>query len=164
MARSDFDIELLRQCMHYDENTGILTWKVSRGKAKSGKTVGRIGREGYVKLCLFGRYYVAHRVIWAMHYGCQPPEVIDHINQNRSDNRICNLRDGTCAINQQNQQRPHCRNKSSKYLGVSKFSGRWRAKIYNKGKYYFLGYFASEEDAAQAYILAKRKLHDGCEL
>lgn len=164
MKHKDIDMKAVADALSYDPDSGILTWKISKGKARAGNAAGSIGMFGYLKICVSGRHYIAHRLAWALHYGEQPPGVIDHVNQCKSDNRIDNLRDGTSAINQQNQQKPHCRNKSSKYLGVSKFSGRWRAKIYNKGKYYFLGYFQSEEEAAQAYISAKRKLHDGCEL
>lgn len=162
MARKDFDVELLKACFDYNPESGLLTWKISSGQSSKGSTAGRIGMAGYLKLCLHGRHYVAHRVAWAIHYGSQPPEIIDHINQDKTDNRISNLRDGTCAVNQQNQQRPHSRNKTSQYLGVSRFNGYWRAKIYHKGKYIFLGYFDSEIAASEAYIVAKRKIHQGC--
>lgn len=164
MKHRQIDLEAVCNSLSYDPDSGILTWKISAGKGYEGRAAGSVGMFGYLKVCVSGRHYMAHRLAWAIYYGEQPPGIIDHINQNRTDNRISNLRDGTRAVNQQNQQKPHRRNKSSSYLGVSRFAGRWRAKIYNKGKYYFLGYFSSEEEAAQAYIMAKRKLHEGCEL
>lgn len=161
-ARSDFDIDSLGSALSYDQYNGKISWKISTGKAKRGSIAGIVSAAGYMKITYLGRTYAGHRIAWALHYRCAPPDVIDHINGDKLDNRIENLRDGTDCVNQQNQKYCHSRNETSKLLGVSMLKGRWRAKIYHKGKYIFLGYHATEELAGTAYAEAKRKIHDGC--
>lgn len=163
-ARNDFDYNLISSFLDYNSEIGSLKWKKSVGKAKAGSEAGSVGVNGYIKVTLLGRCYIAHRLAWCLFYRQTPPNVVDHINHKKTDNRICNLRDGTNSINQQNQCEPHSRNKSSKYIGVSKLRGKWRAKIYHAGSYYFLGYHLTEEQARDAYIEAKRKIHTGCSI
>lgn len=160
-SRQDFDIPLLSTFLDYNPSDGNLYWKLSAGKAKKGNVAGFVGKS-YIKVTLCGRTYVAHRLAWALHYKSEPPEIIDHIDGDGFNNKIQNLRDGTGGKNQQNQKAAHSRNKSSSKLGVSLYKGKWRAKIYHKGKYIFLGYHKSEDDAAEAYLKAKREIHDGC--
>lgn len=159
-SRNDFDISLLTTCLDYNPESGELHWKISTGKSKAGKLAGcHSGR--YLRVSLQGRTYSAHRIAWAIYYKEAPPSVVDHIDGNTLNNAISNLRAGTDCINQQNQKAAHKRNKSSSYLGVSKFNGMWRAKIYHNKKYIFLGYHPTEESARDAYIEAKKKLHAG---
>lgn len=160
-SRSDFDHELLSAFLDYNPETGKLHWKHSVGKAKKGNEAGNVYL-GYRKITFMRRVYAAHRIAWAIHYKESPPDIVDHIDGDGLNNSISNLRDGTNCKNQQNQTKAHSRNKTSGSLGVSNFNGRWRAKIYHKGKYIFLGYHKTEEDAAKAYIEAKRKIHEGC--
>ena len=158
----NLDIALLRSSLDYNKETGILKWKVSVGKAKAGSECGSIHKlTGYKRLTVKGRTLSHHRVIWAIHYGEQPPSIIDHIDGNKTNNKIDNLRSGSNAVNQQNQTKAHKRNLTSRHLGVSLFKGRWRAKIYHNKKYIFLGYFKTELEAAKAYKKAKRKHHSG---
>tara|TARA_R110001606_G_scaffold368728_1_gene524619 strand:+ start:261 stop:749 length:489 start_codon:yes stop_codon:yes gene_type:complete len=155
------DLNKLKLAFNYNSIEGVIKWTQINGSGKKSEVAGSIGVKGYIKLTLSGRTYLAHRVAWAIHYNEQPPKIIDHINGNKSDNRIVNLRDGTNCVNQQNQTKPHSRNKTSNYIGVSKFKSRWRAKIYHDKSYYFLGYFEDEKAASNAYLAAKQKLHKG---
>ena len=96
------------------------------------------------------RFYTEHRFV---------PESIDHINGVRDDNRIENLRAANPTQQQWNQLKvPGC---SSKYKGVTwhKRDCKWQASIKVYGKKRFLGYFDSEEDAAEAYRTEAKKLH-----
>jgi hypothetical protein len=96
-----------------------------------------------------GRYFVhLHRLI----ANAQPTEIIDHIDRDPLNCRRSNLRRSTTHQNCYNKgprQRPH----SSKYKGVfqCRKTGRFRAQITFRGKRTYLGYFASEEEAARAY-------------
>lgn len=162
--RITLDIELIRSHMNYNKDTGELTWTKNFFKTKIGKRVGCLSRYGYYKVTFKKQTLLCHRVCWALHYNEQPPEIIDHINGIRTDNRIDNLRGSTTTENAENQRGAMRSNRTSRFLGVSKFKGRWRAKIKAKGKYVFLGYHDTEELARDAYIKAKRELHDGCEI
>lgn len=92
---SDFDAIL-----KYEPGTGALIWKTGSraGLPMSGAS------PGYLTVNYCDHSYRAHRVAWLLHYGAWPVDELDHINGNRSDNRICNLRDVTHSQNQMNQK------------------------------------------------------------
>lgn len=106
---------------------------------------------GYFGSSICGRRYKAHRVAWAVHYGEWPSDHIDHINGDRSDNRIENLRLASAAENQWNRSKSD--GKSSKYKGVSfdSWTGKWVVRIRVNGKSLNGGRFSNQKDAAMRY-------------
>lgn len=147
--------------LRYDN--GNLFWKVSRGKAKAGGDAGRLKSSGYIEIKLFGRSYQAHRVIWEMHHGEIPSNlVVDHINHDRSDNRIENLR----VV----EQRTNTKNQSMRITNRSGVNGvRWyearrkfRAEIKVDRKSISLGYYETIIDAKAARMRAEKeyKFHE----
>jgi hypothetical protein len=151
--------ERLRELFHYDPETGILTRKVAKGSQQVGVAAGNQNR-GYLQLTVDGHAGFVHRFIWLYVYGKWPSEKIDHIDGNRSNNRLSNLRDVSQALNVQNERKPRSSNKSG-FLGVKACRGRWRAEICIKGKTKFLGRFDTPEEAHAVYVEAKRKAHPG---
>jgi hypothetical protein len=132
-----------------------LIWKRPSGanKSKAGKPAGSIFRHGYRMVCLRKRFFMAHRVIWAIIKQEDPLETqIDHINGNKLDNRIANLRKAT---NKQNA----CNQKAVKGYHFNKRRRKWIAGIGCNYKNITIGYFDTEEQARQAYLRAKEKLH-----
>ena len=105
---------------------------------------------GYFVGKIFGRKYLAHRVSWAIYSGEWPEHQIDHINGNKLDNRIANLR---CATNQENgKNRAIGTNNTSGAIGVF-FRNRdlvWVAQVSINGKQKHIGYFKSKDEAIQA--------------
>lgn len=103
---------------------------------------------GYAATSVHGRAIKMHRLI----LGDDIPVGMecDHINRDRLDNRRSNLRVCTHAENMQN--RPTHRNGKSRFRGVywASHANRWRAQARLDGKFYHIGYFADEEEAAQA--------------
>ena len=98
----------LRDRLQYKD--GYLYWKhdAKYGKVKKGDCAGHLAQDGYWKICLFGKLYMAHRLIWRMHHPRGPmPFVLDHIDGNRSNNKIKNLRSVSESENQHNRhERP----------------------------------------------------------
>ena len=109
---------------------------------------------GYRMLRVFKRPLLAHRVIWAMHHDRWPDGQIDHINGNRTDNRIINLRSVDCLQN--NRNRKTRSDSSSGHLGVYKSGKKWMAHIKVNYKTIYLGTFERIEDA----IAARKRADD----
>jgi hypothetical protein len=103
--------------------------------------------------------YSAHRLAWLYVYGEWPSDQIDHINRNRSDNRIANLRIATPTQNQAN--RSVCKRNTTGFKGVTvdPRTGRFRAKIRVNGKRTHIGVFDSAEEAGAAYVAASRRVY-----
>lgn len=147
--------EYLRKCFSYDEKHGFLIWRErddmllpwnARWAGKPAFTA--INGTGYKRGHLDGIGYLAHRIIWKLVNGSEP-ETIDHINGDKTDNRISNLRSVTQAENQHNQKRPKT-NKSGT-VGVSRAGPNgWRARVQINGKEKHLGSFASLDAAVEA--------------
>jgi hypothetical protein len=149
------------QCLgklQYNSITGIFTW-ISNGTrgVKKDDVAGYKSKAGYIMLSVSGRKILAHRVAWMFTYGDFPVGQIDHINRNKSDNRIENLREATFAQNAQNRVKNICN--TSGYKGVTwhKRDQKWQAAVTIKGKCIYLGYFSSPENAYEAYKEASLK-------
>lgn len=154
--------EQLVEKLDYDESTGLFVWKSGRFQ---GKTAGSLHYEGYVKICLLGKHRSAHRLAWMYVHKHYPTSSIDHVNGNKSDNRICNLRMATGRQNSENRVGPTKHN-STGFLGVtwSKEKLKFVAKIVVCGKSKHLGTFDSPKIAHEAYLVAKRKYHEFCSI
>ncbi len=165
-------ISELQKLVAYDPETGTFTWKVSiggngkrgvSGSKPAGSTAGGHNTNGYYRIRISGRSYLGHRLAWAITHGTWPLGSIDHIDGNPRNNKLSNLRDIRQGGNVQNQRSPHPRNTSG-VLGVGRHTqyGKWRARITVDGRERSLGVFDTVEEAQQAYLGAKRKLHEGC--
>jgi len=157
----------VREMFFYDPNSGIFTRLIGGGNRMAGSTVGSNDMYGYktVRINIVGKRsgksYKLHRLAWLYVYGTWPIGDIDHINGDRSDNRISNLRDVSRQTNLQNQRMAK-NNKSTGLLGVYPDKNRFTAKISVNNKSVHLGNFNTALEASEAYVDAKRKLHAGC--
>jgi hypothetical protein len=126
---------------------GGLFWK--DGRTGTGKA-GVLSDNGYLYVSYKGLKYPSHRLVWLIHNGEFPEQVIDHISQNKKDNRIENLRDVSLADNSKNASRSAA-NKSG-VTGVSWDAprNRWRAQINIDGRKTNLGSFVNKIDAIKA--------------
>jgi hypothetical protein len=161
----DFTIDELRSAIGYDPDTGVFTRKAAYGRAKAGAVLGTKMRTGYLSVCFKGQSFKAHRLAWFYVHGVMPSSPIDHVNGDRTDNRIENLRCGGFATNNQNRLKPQ-RNNTSGFLGVgwSKTSKKWKAQITVDNQTKHLGHYNTPEEAHEAYLAAKRKYHKGCNI
>lgn len=143
-------IERLRKAFTFDAETGVLrrAEHVEKSKFKLGDIVGTPNFEGYLTVSVEQEKLHVHRVIWALHYGEWPIQSLDHINMNRVDNRIENLRLATHSQNQMNTK-PRSR---SGLKGVTELPcGSWQGQIAINGKNTYLGTFKTADEAAHAY-------------
>jgi hypothetical protein len=154
--------ERLMEVVSYDPETGVFRWRERPNRRiRAGDVAGSM-QNTYWRVAIDGTEYLAHRLAWLYMNGEWPSVQIDHINGIRTDNRISNLRDVLPAVNCQNQRNAQAKNLSG-YLGVStKAGGKWLARIHKAGKPIRIGLFDSPEAAHQAYLEAKRRLHEGC--
>lgn len=170
-------IEVLRQLLNYDPETGALTWrkrphsmfqvsKYSPARAASAWNSRLAGKpalnapdgKGYLNGGIFNRTYLTHRVVWALHYGYWPSGEIDHVNHDGTDNRIDNLRLVSSAENKRNL--PLRRTNRTGVTGVFHHapSGKFRAYIRREGKMRHLGCFDNINAATTARKAAEREL------
>ena len=148
----DMQMEHLKTHLHYDPETGVFTWKrPTSNRVKVGSQAGRLRKDGYVTIGFNGQRFQAHRLAWLYTYGNWPAREIDHINRNRQDNRIVNLRDATRSENALNAG-PRV-SSSSGIRGVSwdKLCSRWRVQLRINGKQTYVGVFKTLEEATSAY-------------
>lgn len=155
----------LMATIHYDGETGIFTSKVDRVKWRVGTPVGTVRANGYVQICVDRKLYYAHRLAILFATGAFPSFAADHINGDKADNRISNLRCASRSINAQNRIR-HNANCVVDMLGVKLANQKsgFVATISACGKVRHLGTYATKEAAHSAYVAAKRELHPGCTL
>ena len=147
--------------LHYDISTGLFTWAVSGRGIKKGCIAGSITAEGYWQIKAGFQVYRAHRLAWFIVYGAWPDGEIDHINGDRKDNRIANLRVVDRAGNSQNRRVAHIDNKSTGLLGSTwnKQHKCYQAKIQADKVRHHLGYFSNPLEAHKVYMEAKDHLH-----
>lgn len=152
--------ERLKELLDYDPETGVFTWKVYRGgRTKKGEKAGNVNGEGYTHIKVDGKQYKAHRLAWLYMYGTFPNKDIDHINRNKIDNSIYNLREVSNQQNSWNQK--VAKNNTSGFTGVTWYKrvGKWGAYIKVDYKRKHLGFFAAPEQAHAAYLAAKAEHH-----
>lgn len=159
----ELTVEQLKDTLDYDADTGVFVWKIRPSKAvMAGDVAGCVEKRiGYITIGIAGRVYKAHRLAWLYVYGSWPKGLIDHINGNKADNRIDNLRDVFADGNSQNVRKPNRRNKSG-FMGVIWYQNKWRASMSVNGKSKWLGDYSTPEEAHQVYLEAKRKYHAAC--
>lgn len=166
----------LRNLVDYDPETGRLFWKERspymfedgghsaehscaawNARYCGNEAFKKKSRNRYLIGSIAGRTYLAHRVAWAVYYGKWPAHEIDHINGDRADNRIANLRDVTKSVNGRNLKKN--RRNASGVTGVfwHEKAGKWSASIGFNGSVKYLGVFESIEAAAATRLAAERE-------
>lgn len=169
----DIDFEIASRTFEYCPDSGEFTWLPRiRDEFVSDQSFNRwnsifsgkpaftnINAKGYAQAKVWGNRYLAHRVAWVLHYGRPPEFWIDHINGNRCDNRICNLRDVNPTQNGYNRSKN--RNNTSGVKGVSydKRHSKWKVRITMDGKCVNLGQFDLFDDAVSCYYQNYKLFH-----
>lgn len=153
---NDITQDELHRLISYDSESGLFFSIDAAGNRL--REIGHRNDRGYIRVCLKGKCYRAHRLAWLYMYGKWPNQ-IDHANGIYSDNRIVNLRNVTNRQNARNQCIPT--NNTSGVRGVrwDKGADKWRAEIMNnEGKVEFLGKFKEKSLAVKARKDAEKRL------
>lgn len=114
-----------------------------------------VGTHGYRNGSIFATWHLAHRIIWTMANGRWPEEDIDHIDGNRLNNAISNLRSVSRQENTKNLSRRPLNTSGVPGVIWNKRSRKWRASIKVSGKFIYLGHFENLEAAALARKIAE---------
>jgi hypothetical protein len=120
-----------------------------------GDVAGSLNRQGYIRIAIDYKYYLAHRLAWLYVYGEWPSGRLDHRDLDRANNRIANLRPATDMQNCANAKRRV--DNSTGFKGVSTRQGRYIAQINRDGRRICLGRFDTPEAAHEAYKAAALK-------
>lgn len=165
--KDSINLDYVKSILEYDEETGIFIRKPINEKTRMDKTkntrwslkeAGTITPYGYKAINIDHTVYLAHRLAWFYVNGEWPTE-LDHINGNKLDNKISNLRIASSSQNKRN--RPKQANNKSGYKGVCFYPPlkKWHAQIHINRKRIHLGYFKCPTAAHFSYIKAAKELH-----
>ena len=153
--------DLVLQLLRYDAATGEFIWKPRANTwwngRYAGKTAGSVKPDGRVDIAIGHRIYKAHRLVWLYIHGEPVPDVIDHVDHNRRNNRFSNLRAATKLQNGANSRVR--KNNTTGVKGVGLWHGYYRARIMYEGKDITIGCFKTLEEAAKARFEAASRLH-----
>lgn len=153
-------IARLRTVIGYNPDTGVFVWRTKRANKRVGDVAGNVGPNGYRTIMVDYQSYYAHHLAWAFVYGVVPAgRYIDHINGQRADNRISNLRLATNSQNLLNRHRLN-KNNTSGAIGVSfdRTRKKWCAYIDKDYKRINLGAFDTKAQAIQARQVAHARI------
>lgn len=156
MATSILTVGGLREVFEYIPETGHFLWKVAGKRRRAGEVAGSKTSNGYIRLHVNGQYIKAHRAAWLYVNGHLPQDQIDHINRDRTDNRIENLRLATSQENNRNRC-PQGQGVTG-FRGVTKSRSRFKAEIRLNYKTIHIGCFDTAEEAAVARAAAEKHL------
>jgi hypothetical protein len=164
--KAPISIPEIRQLVRADLEAGKLYWLPrpsggmrGRGAAifnsrQANKEAASLDRHGYLKLTIKGKAFFAHRVIWALAYGEWPSMALDHINGDKSDNRLDNLRLASVIENGRNQSLSAVSTSGVTGVCRDRKPGQWQAYIRSGGRKIHLGTFTSIDEAREARQLA----------
>lgn len=161
LVQSPIPVERVKELLTYNPETGEFIWNANggRGRQHSGKVAGTKNKGGYIRIRIDGYFFMAHRLAWLVTSGFGWPKEIDHINNQRDDNRIANLRSVTRSQNRMNSRIG--KNNVSGHKGVywHASKGVWAAYVGIDGKQKYIGQSADKATAVKIYEHAAKALH-----
>ncbi len=153
----------VRAALDYDPKNGTFTrrWQADKSVQWNahypGKSAGTRTHEGYIQISVNDRRYRAHRLAWLHFHGEWPDGEIDHIDGDRANNRIANLRLATRSQQTANARRRKTNTTGYKGVSFSRLDGCYRAYIKHEGRSQCLGKFDTPEEAHAAYVAAAQE-------
>ena len=151
------DVKRISEYLDYNSTTGVFTWRVKTKTSSINNIAGRSNWRGYVSIWINASPYYARRLAWAICNGSWPVGDIDHINEDKSDNRISNLRVASRSENMFNRGRNKNNTSGMKGVVFCKKTQKWRAQIMIDRRSVNIGRFKTKEEASSAYLLKARE-------
>ena len=145
----------IRDLFEYDADNGVFIRFVGIPGASAGIVKGCIRPDGYDQISVNRKRELTHRLVWLWVHGYLP-EQIDHIDGNRLNNRVSNLREATTSQNHGNIGISSTN--TSGYKGVRLRGKRWSAAIKKNGKFRYIGTFDTPEEAYSAYCTVAKEV------
>jgi hypothetical protein len=161
-------LKYLNECLICDAEAGTLTWrerprrhfKNNAGWVNFNRNAGQLATHiqssGYVTLKIYGVNYLAHRVIWKMVTGKEPPKLVDHIDRDKTNNRWVNLREASAAENKRNQHL--YASNSSGYSGIYPVRSSWLVRISVNKRRHNLGTYPTLAEAIAVRLAAEKTM------
>ena len=157
---SDLTQARLKELLSYDPATGVFVWIKARARqVLVGSVAGTVGERGYRRIIIKGKNYRAHRLAWLYVYGEWPDSELDHINRDKLDNRISNLRIVTRSENLQNTDIRKNNTSGTKGVWLNKIRQKWVASVTINNKYKHLGHFDTIEEAIAVRRAAEKEFY-----
>ena len=152
--------ERLHELFDYRED-GVLIWKKCTSfRTRIGDVAGGINPDGYRHLKIDEKNYRIHRLIFLYHHGYLTPGMdIDHIDGDKTNNRIENLRQVTKTQNQQNSKMRSTNTSGVKGVSWFNASGKWKAQLLVEKRLIYLGLHDTIEEAEKVIKEAREKYH-----
>lgn len=149
----------LKARLQYEAESGLFHYSRPTKGRTLGAVAGTVRDDGYVTIIIAGRPYAAARLAWLYVHGSWPPDEIDHIDRDPSNNRITNLRSATRSQNNCNHKVRSDSKTGIKGVHLHKKSGLLQVVVRYNGKRHSVGYYKNKEEAASAYQEAAAKIH-----
>lgn len=160
MLKKRISEEELKKSLHYDRETGRFTRKIrTSNRIKAGDVAGTLTPHGYIQIHVNSIIFMAHRLAWLYVYGYLPESDLDHINRDKSDNRIENLREVSRQCNTRNTGNLITNTSGVKGVCWFKPFKKWIGQIVVDGKNKNLGYYNDFNDAVCARLTAEQCLN-----
>lgn len=158
-----FEQKILETLIVDETSPTGLRWNNLASPKVRGKPAGTVAGEGYFqvgpRIDGVQKRFFAHRVVWFLENGCWPKDQIDHVNGNKKDNRISNLREASPAENSRNVGMLTRNTSGVKGVYFEKSTGKWGARIRFDRKQICVGMFDSIENAETAIRIKREQLH-----
>ena len=141
----------MRELLSYDPESGIFKWRIDRSSTVlAGDAAGCVYPDGYRRIIVDGRAYLAHRLVWVYVHGYMPENDIDHKNRRKDDNRLDNLKEVTKLCNARNTKIRSDNMSGVKGISFDSHHGKWKAQIGLNGNNLFLGLYSNFDNAVCA--------------
>jgi hypothetical protein len=150
--------ELLSALLEHQQDGRLLRKVTTNPRAKAHTYSGSPNKAGYLRTRVLGKLYYNHHLVWFLHHGAWP-SALDHINGNKGDNRLENLRACDQSQNMRNMASRAGSKTGVKGVGWRPDKQRYRARIVVNGKEMCLGHFLTLEEARSVVEAARTKYH-----